>query len=208
MSLYAVQCTNATAKPSQIFAKPRSASSGTACKVRWDYVRRPVRSTGGPAPKGVRSSAGEFAWAGHRERRSSKQEATWRSGDAADCKSAYPGSIPGVASNTRACFHVSPKVQPWAPKKIELSPRQRRSVLLCGAPSGPLPVFRGSSVVERPTVNRMVVGSNPTRGAKPLLLSASGREFWRHPTIGWRGLATPPRPSEIRAAFAVVLGLY
>ena len=25
--------------------------------------------------------------------------ATWRSGDAADCKSAYPGSIPGVASN-------------------------------------------------------------------------------------------------------------
>ncbi len=25
-------------------------------------------------------------------------EATWRSGDAADCKSAYPGSIPGVAS--------------------------------------------------------------------------------------------------------------
>ena len=27
-------------------------------------------------------------------------EATWRSGDAADCKSAYPGSIPGVASST------------------------------------------------------------------------------------------------------------
>ena len=26
--------------------------------------------------------------------------ATWRSGDAADCKSVYPGSIPGVASNT------------------------------------------------------------------------------------------------------------
>ena len=25
-------------------------------------------------------------------------EATWRSGDAADCKSAHPGSIPGVAS--------------------------------------------------------------------------------------------------------------
>jgi hypothetical protein len=25
--------------------------------------------------------------------------ATWRSGDAADCKSVYPGSIPGVASN-------------------------------------------------------------------------------------------------------------
>jgi hypothetical protein len=27
-------------------------------------------------------------------------EATWRSGDVADCKSAHPGSIPGVASNT------------------------------------------------------------------------------------------------------------
>ncbi len=26
-------------------------------------------------------------------------------------------------------------------------------------------VFRGSSVVEHPTVNRTVVGSNPTRGA-------------------------------------------
>ncbi len=25
-------------------------------------------------------------------------KATWRSGDVADCKSAYPGSIPGVAS--------------------------------------------------------------------------------------------------------------
>ncbi len=27
-------------------------------------------------------------------------EATWRSGDAADCKSVHPGSIPGVASNS------------------------------------------------------------------------------------------------------------
>ena len=26
--------------------------------------------------------------------------ATWRSGDAADCKSVHPGSIPGVASKT------------------------------------------------------------------------------------------------------------
>ena len=28
----------------------------------------------------------------------SRRGATWRSGDAADCKSAHPGSIPGVAS--------------------------------------------------------------------------------------------------------------
>jgi hypothetical protein len=36
-------------------------------------------------------------------------EATWRSGDAADCKSAYPGSIPGVASTilTSAAIAVS-----------------------------------------------------------------------------------------------------
>ena len=27
--------------------------------------------------------------------------ATWRSGDAADCKSVHPGSIPGVASNLK-----------------------------------------------------------------------------------------------------------
>ena len=33
----------------------------------------------------------------------------------------------------------------------------------CGQPNHP--VFRGSSVVEHPTVNRTVVGSSPTRGA-------------------------------------------
>ena len=41
--------------------------------------------------------------------------ATWRSGDAAVCKTAYPGSIPGVASNLRsrseegcrACLHAA-----------------------------------------------------------------------------------------------------
>ena len=34
--------------------------------------------------------------------------ATWRSGDAADCKSAYPGSIPGVASK-----RLEPLLSPW-----------------------------------------------------------------------------------------------
>jgi hypothetical protein len=28
------------------------------------------------------------------------REASWRSGDVADCKSAHPGSIPGEASNS------------------------------------------------------------------------------------------------------------
>lgn len=34
---------------------------------------------------------------------SSPRTATWRSGYAADCKSAYGGSIPSVASSSRAC---------------------------------------------------------------------------------------------------------
>ena len=39
-----------------------------------------------------------------------KFEATWRSGDASDCKSAHPGSIPGVASKfTSAKFLFLPK---------------------------------------------------------------------------------------------------
>ncbi len=37
-----------------------------------------------------------FSGAADRVRRVPR--ATWRSGDASDCKSAYPGSIPGVAS--------------------------------------------------------------------------------------------------------------
>ncbi len=32
-------------------------------------------------------------------------------------------------------------------------------------------IFRGSSVVERPAVNRLAVGSNPTRGANFLIFS-------------------------------------
>jgi hypothetical protein len=40
----------------------------------------------------------------------SLEMATWRSGDAADCKSAYPGSIPGVASKRQVLKGVFPKV--------------------------------------------------------------------------------------------------
>jgi hypothetical protein len=49
-----------------------------------------------------RSSVGNIAVldiGAFRAYRDKSIEATWRSGDAADCKSAYPGSIPGVASN-------------------------------------------------------------------------------------------------------------
>ena len=36
-------------------------------------------------------------------------KATWRSGDAAVCKTVYPGSIPGVASNIFQFIFVTPK---------------------------------------------------------------------------------------------------
>jgi hypothetical protein len=41
-------------------------------------------------------------------------KATWRSGDAAVCKTVYPGSIPGVASNIFQFIFVDPKIL-WVP---------------------------------------------------------------------------------------------
>ena len=67
--------------------------------------------------------------------------ATWRNGYAEDCKSLYPGSIPGVASKKNLVL---------AQKKSKLS-------------------FLHSSVaqlVEQLTVNQLVAGSSPARGAK------------------------------------------
>ena len=67
--------------------------------------------------------------------------ATWRNGYAEDCKSLYPGSIPGVASK---------KILVLVIKKSKLA-------------------FLHSSVaqlVEQLTVNQLVAGSSPARGAK------------------------------------------
>ena len=67
--------------------------------------------------------------------------ATWRNGYAEDCKSLYPGSIPGVASK---------KILVLVIKKSKLA-------------------FLYSSVaqlVEQLTVNQLVAGSSPARGAK------------------------------------------
>ncbi len=137
-----------------------------ACKTSADCVRRPVRSAGRCRAPRDRMSSRDRRCTDNQDgicRPANTREATWRSGDAADCKSVNAGSIPAVASKRAStCRHRAPL---RALKKIELSPRQRRHLLLCGALSGLSPVFRGSSVVERPTVNRMVVGSNPTRGA-------------------------------------------
>ena len=70
--------------------------------------------------------------------------ATWRNGYAEDCKSLYPGSIPGVASK---------KILVLVIKKSKLA-------------------FLHSSVaqlVEQLTVNQLVAGSSPARGAKKKL---------------------------------------
>ena len=72
--------------------------------------------------------------------------ATWRNGYAEDCKSFYPGSIPGVASKITIEINL---------KKSKLS-------------------FLYSSVaqlVEQLTVNQLVAVSSPARGAKIKLLS-------------------------------------
>ena len=66
--------------------------------------------------------------------------ATWRNGYAEDCKSLYPGSIPGVASKKNLVLVI---------KKSKLA-------------------FLHSSVaqlVEQLTVNQLVAGSSPARGA-------------------------------------------
>ena len=72
--------------------------------------------------------------------------ATWRNGYAEDCKSLYPGSIPGVASKKNLVLVL---------KKSKLS-------------------FLYSSVaqlVEQLTVNQLVAGSSPARGAKSIILT-------------------------------------
>ena len=71
--------------------------------------------------------------------------ATWRNGYAEDCKSLYPGSIPGVASKKNLVLVT---------KKSKLA-------------------FLHSSVaqlVEQLTVNQLVAGSSPARGAKKSIL--------------------------------------
>ena len=105
--------------------------------------------------------------------------ATWRSGYAAVCKTVYPGSIPGVASNTR-CTGLAARLEEllgarlglWHSRNVikrrhnALSKPQR----LCYMRFTPehLASFPGSSAVEQPAVNRLVAGSNPARGASKI----------------------------------------
>ncbi len=67
--------------------------------------------------------------------------ATWRNGYAEDCKSLYPGSIPGVASK----------------KNLVLVTKKSKFAFLHSSVA---------QLVEQLTVNQLVAGSSPARGAK------------------------------------------
>ena len=67
--------------------------------------------------------------------------ATWRNGYAEDCKSLYPGSIPGVASK----------------KNLVLALKKSKLFFLYSSVA---------QLVEQLTVNQLVAGSSPARGAK------------------------------------------
>ena len=71
--------------------------------------------------------------------------ATWRNGYAEDCKSLYPSSILGVAS------------------KINIVFKKKNRIVFFYSPIAQL--------VEQLTVNQLVAGSSPARGAKRKLSS-------------------------------------
>ena len=68
--------------------------------------------------------------------------ATWRNGYAEDCKSFYPSSILGVASKIFGCFNLKKKYLDVNSSVAQL--------------------------VEQLTVNQLVAGSSPARGAKKI----------------------------------------
>jgi hypothetical protein len=62
-------------------------------------------------------------------------------------------------------------VEPWADRVISAYASDGRFVIRCPAREHLFRLFLGSSAVEHSTVNRMVAGSNPARGA---ILQLSG----------------------------------
>ena len=89
-------------------------------------------------------------------------EATWRSGYATVCKTVYTSSILVVASNISLihCSHFFSDLRFCGVLRFaRLGPFVIRRPIAASA------VFLGSSAVEHSTVNRMVAGSNPARGA-------------------------------------------
>ena len=85
--------------------------------------------------------------------------ATWRNGYAEDCKSLYPGSIPGVASK----------------KTVEINLKKSKFSFLYSSVA---------QLVEQLTVNQLVAGSSPARGAKKNYPVFSNiLEFFNTPSI-------------------------
>ena len=82
--------------------------------------------------------------------------AWWQSGYAADCKSAYAGSIPAQAS-------IDSMPQP--PTCVQRDALSKDRVFASGYRRRDRFLFRSSSAVEQATVNRRVAGSNPASGA-------------------------------------------
>ncbi len=134
---------------------------GKAHKRQARRARRPRKpmSSGAAdvAPGGRLLYSGNVGKTRHLElQRPISNRATWRSGDAADCKSAYPGSIPGVASKH------SQSVRAGAAQLC----KGGAALLYAGCITACRASFPGSSAVEQPAVNRLVAGSNPARGAR------------------------------------------
>ena len=82
------------------------------------------------------------------------------------------GRVVAVAASALKCDHVVRFCPGARRKRIK---GLARDETFCYAERSPAfcTAFRGSSVVERPTVNRMVVGSNPTRGARYFALKTT-----------------------------------
>jgi len=129
----------------------------------------------------------------------------------------YSGSIPDVASNNiprkHRYFSAFRKVRPERIRRIQriqcrfipthrptqkppctaarIRTLQREEAFVIAGCCRSEAMFRGSSVVEQPAVNRLVVGSNPTRGAKlnqrlrRIFEGPKNRKiaFWQH---GWQ----------------------
>ena len=94
--------------------------------------------------------------------------AWWQSGYAADCKSAYAGSIPAQASTTLGSAICGPCL---GRERSVKTPRLRRP-----ATAGRDAIlFRSSSAVEQATVNRRVAGSNPCLRSQFWARSQPGR---------------------------------
>src|SRR5258705_4066353 len=87
--------------------------------------------------------------------------AWWQSGYAADCKSAYAGSIPAHASKCAGLAWPGLLCQNTAPRDGITAPARF--------------LIRSSSAVEQAAVNRRVGGSNPSSGATSGPLSFGGR---------------------------------